>query len=415
VLSLRLCRLPTITLIPAYLLQNQTDAFEGGNILMKRSAFLRIFWGLLFVALDIRLSSIDFLLPDFIGYILIVSGLNLLTSEHQWFRRARLFAIIMIFVSLTSFIEIKVDSTQVQRLRREWISFLTSDLNALFPQQVGSARLLQTTNSRSTIDDNRNQNPQREEDVMLGEYSDGTVVLILRYASPEEAYLAMALKTEKDYSDEGLQKRAQTNPSFELQNWSESHGGSFHNQVKVSAYSNVKVADRIIQQWWNRGWNWRAPTSWQEKGGWNDSTLYIVEGYQASADAYKAAFAGSSPSREGVKLDPLFPVSLLGEILNTLLIWGICSGIIALSLSSNNCDLMESAKRRRNFYIVLSVLGWTLPISWLIAPEFASGLVTAGAPVLMVYAFALMISMLFLMGLMRKTANFLEMEPIPQE
>ena len=83
--------------------------------------FNRIFWGLLFVVLDIRINSIDLFLPDFVGYIFIVSGLGLLAPHDKWFRRARIIAIFMICFSLTDLVEVRVDAKQTPRLRREWI------------------------------------------------------------------------------------------------------------------------------------------------------------------------------------------------------------------------------------------------------------------------------------------------------
>src|SRR5688572_22964848 len=130
--------------------------------------FNRIFWGLLFVVLDIRINSIDLFLPDFVGYILIVSGLGLLAPHDKWFRRARVMAIIMIFFSLTDLVEVKVDSRQAHRLRQEWISLLTGDLSTLLPQQVDSAYLLRTTTSENAINANRTHNPERDEDRVLG-------------------------------------------------------------------------------------------------------------------------------------------------------------------------------------------------------------------------------------------------------
>jgi hypothetical protein len=152
-----------------------------------KAGFNRIFLGLLFVVLDIRVNSIDLFLPDFVGYILIASGLGLLAPHDKWFRRSRVIAIIMIFFSLTDLVEVKVDYKQASRVRREWISLLTGDLSTLLPDQIDSASLLRTTTSESAINENRTHNPERDEDRVLGEYSDGTVVLILRYASSDEA------------------------------------------------------------------------------------------------------------------------------------------------------------------------------------------------------------------------------------
>ena len=138
---------------------------------MRRKAFIKIFWGLLFVLFDITINSVDLILPDFIGYILIVRGLSLLTPEYRSFRKAKVFGIIMIFVSIPSFFEIDANFWEVTFLKRQWISVLTDDLSALLPQEVNSAKLLRTKNSRSSIDFNRTFNPQRDKDAVLGEYS----------------------------------------------------------------------------------------------------------------------------------------------------------------------------------------------------------------------------------------------------
>jgi hypothetical protein len=375
-------------------------------IIVNRIAFIRIFWGLLFVVLDIRINSIDLILPDFIGYILVVTGLNFLAPQDRWFRRARVFAIIMTFVSITSLIEIRIDSKQAPKLKREWISNLTGTLTVLLPQQVGSARLLRTTSSRSVINANRTVNPERDEDRILGEYSDGTVVLILRYASSEEALSAMEQKAEAEYSAQGIRKRAETDESFRAQNISFPHGFSGSNETKFSAYSNVEVADRVVQQWWNRGWSWWNPISWRDKGGWGSSrVLYIVEGYRASADSYKSTFEGESQGGQEITVDPLFPLSVLGEIVNTLLIWGICSGIIALSLSSSNYGLMKIAQKRRALYMVLTVPGWALTILWFSPPVLMSNVFDSVPGV--IHALVAITSVLLIMGLVKRAANSL--------
>jgi hypothetical protein len=383
---------------------------------MRREGFMKIFWGLLFVVLDIRIDSIDFILPDFIGYILIVKGLSLLAPEHRGFRKARVFALIMIFVSIPSIIEMKIDSKEATFLKRQLISVFTGDLTALLPQEVNSAKLLRTTSSRSSIDADRTQNPHRDEDAVLGEYSDGTVVLILRYASSEEALWAMRRKAETDYSFETIRKRGETDESFRAATMSSPGGGSGSGERKVSEYSNVEVADRVIQQWWNRGWSWWNPLDRHGKGGWSSRLLYIVEGYRSSAEIYKSTFEGESHNRAGITFNALYPFSIIGEIVDTLLIWNICSAIIALSLSLNNYDLMNIANRRRIFYTVLTVTGWALSITWYIAPELMSRLFNpVAASLLVVYVFMVIISVLLIMGLMRRAADSLQVVSIPND
>jgi len=305
---------------------------------MRREGFISIFWGLLFVVLDIRIGSIDLILPDFIGYILIFKGLTSLASEHRGFRKARVFAAIMFFVSIPSLIEMGSDPKDPAFLKRQLISGFTGNLRALLPREVHSARLLRTTNSQSSIDANRTQNPQRDEDAVLGEYSDGTVVLILRYASPEEALRAMDHKKETDYSFEGIRKRAETDESFRAERMSASSYTSESSERRVSEGWSVAAADRLIHQWWHRGWSWWNLSDSGSEGGWSSSILYIVEGFRSSAGGYKSALEGDRHDQNGITLNLLFPVLVIGEIVNAMMIWAICSGIMTLSLSLNKYD-----------------------------------------------------------------------------
>lgn len=370
--------------------------------------FNRIFWGLLFVLFDIRINSIDLFLPDFVGYILIASGLGLLAPHDKWFRRARVLAIIMIFFSLTNLVEVKVDSEQAPRLRREWISQLTGDLSTLLPQQVDSAYLLRTTTSGNAINANRTHNPERDKDRVLGEYSDGTVVLILRYASSDEALGVMKQKEQTEYSFDGIRKRAEMDASFKADSMSAQHGSSF-SQATLSAHSEVQAGDREIEQWWNRGGSWWNPFSWRGEGGWSGNSLFIVEGYRASADAYKSAFEPTSHKANGPTFDPFFPISMVGNLLDTLLIWGLCSGVMALSLSSNNYGLMQSARRRRTLYVILAVVSLAVSILALIAPKAVLGVATSASIVLIIpYVIAVLFSALLIMLLMRRAANTLQ-------
>lgn len=371
--------------------------------------FNRIFWGLLFVVLDLRIDSIDLLLPDFVGYILIASGLGLLAPHDKWFRRARVAAIIMIFFSLTDLVEVEVNSSQAPIVRREWISLVTGDLSTLLPQQIDSARLLRTTTSENTINENRTHNPPPDEDRVLGEYSDGTVVMILRYASPDEALQALKQKHETDYSFDGIRKRAQTDASFRADHISAHHGSSGGPKT-TSAYLKVEAGDRAIQLWWNRGASWWNPLSWHDEGGWSGNLLYVVEGYRASTDAYKSAFERKNHNGFGSTFDPLFPISGAGSVLNTLLIWGLCSGVIALSLSSNNYGLSQRARRRRNLYVLLEVPIVAVLIMSFISPEAVLSIVSSEVLVIP-YAFAVLVSVLLIMLLMKTAANTLQ-EPV---
>ena len=72
---------------------------------MIQQSFMRIFWGLLFVVLDINLSNID-VIPDFLGYILIYTALNSLEQFHPQFRNAKRFASVMVIVSSAQMLHI---------------------------------------------------------------------------------------------------------------------------------------------------------------------------------------------------------------------------------------------------------------------------------------------------------------------
>ena len=135
--------------------------------------------------------------------------------------------------------------------------------------------------------------------------------------------------------------------------------------------------------------------------------MYVVEGYKASAANYKSAFEGQGVGQSGIWLDPLFPLSMFGQIVDTILIWGICSGIIALSLSLNNYDLMMIAKRRRTLYLVFIATGSIMPISLFIAPESMTGLHSSLSIVWLAYSLIGITSAILIMGLMRKAANSL--------
>lgn len=63
--------------------------------------FRHIFWGLLFLLIDIRIELFD-IIPDFIGYIFIVNGLSTLSLSEERFAKVRPFAIALIFLSIPS-------------------------------------------------------------------------------------------------------------------------------------------------------------------------------------------------------------------------------------------------------------------------------------------------------------------------
>jgi len=65
-------------------------------------AFTKIFWGFMLVFLDFKINQFD-LLPDFVGYFIIVSALSDLNSFSAYFRKARTFAIILAILSIPEY------------------------------------------------------------------------------------------------------------------------------------------------------------------------------------------------------------------------------------------------------------------------------------------------------------------------
>lgn len=187
---------------------------------------------------------------------------------------------------------------------------------------------------------------------------------------------------------------------------SESRVGS--DERPHSAKWSIEVADRLIQQWWNRGWSWWWPSHSGHRGNWNSNILYIVEGYKSSAGAYRSALEGERLDKGGVAFNPLSLFSTVGDILTALMVWEICSGIVALSLSSGQNDLSIIANRRGILYVGLSATGSFFSTIWFLAPDLTPGpFVGAIAGALLVYAVAGMIAFVLIMALLRRAADSL--------
>ncbi|MBY0121845.1 hypothetical protein [Bacillus sp. S/N-304-OC-R1] len=59
----------------------------------------KIFWGLIFVLVDLNIVYFD-LLPDIIGYLIVVSGLSQLQPHSSYFSKAKVFGILLALSSL---------------------------------------------------------------------------------------------------------------------------------------------------------------------------------------------------------------------------------------------------------------------------------------------------------------------------
>ncbi|AGK95546.1 hypothetical protein [Clostridium pasteurianum] len=66
---------------------------------MYASSYNRLFWGMIVLIFHINLGPIN-VLPNFAGYMLIYSGLNILSSQHKIYEKGKLPAIILVILTL---------------------------------------------------------------------------------------------------------------------------------------------------------------------------------------------------------------------------------------------------------------------------------------------------------------------------
>lgn len=72
------------------------------------SALNKVFWGLLFVLIDFNINHFD-ILPDLIGYIIVVFGLNELIPFSHLFSKARVMAIVLAVCSIPAMLMVEIN------------------------------------------------------------------------------------------------------------------------------------------------------------------------------------------------------------------------------------------------------------------------------------------------------------------
>jgi hypothetical protein len=397
-----------------------------------RSGFLWIFWGLLLVVLHIRVGGLE-LLPDFVGYLLIFKGLGNLSSAHPYFRKARPFALVMIFLSIPSMFRPSEASIEPQLARRLIFAAVTRDLGTLLPQRVGNASLDRSTNNASELDSSRSHNPAEDGDKVLGEYSDGTRVLILRYRSWEAAVSAMHEKAQAEYSAEGIRKHQGPDSKLDPASIHVGHSENASGNVRTGVSSSTFTDSLDIEQWWSQGWVLGSPSTWRSSTGWSRNLLFIVEGSRASADAYRKALGASpglaagystasdgiggsplsfqgmprtSPTGPVVTLSPVSPILIVGAVLETVLIWLICSGIMGLASALRLEEFAGVARSRRSLYIIFTVVAWPVPVLWLAEPNLAAATGNAAiAALIVIHALVVLLTLCLILALVRRCAS----------
>lgn len=66
---------------------------------MYAKGYKRLFWAMVFISFNINIGFIN-ILPDFIGYILIYSGLGILSSQHKLYEKGKIPAVLLTLLTL---------------------------------------------------------------------------------------------------------------------------------------------------------------------------------------------------------------------------------------------------------------------------------------------------------------------------
>ncbi len=80
---------------------------------MIQTGLEKLCWGFLFIMVSIRIQGFD-ILPDIVGYLLFASGFRHLSPHSGYFKKASIFNIIMIFLSLFSIYQFQVQGGGIQ-------------------------------------------------------------------------------------------------------------------------------------------------------------------------------------------------------------------------------------------------------------------------------------------------------------
>lgn len=80
---------------------------------MYYSGYNRLFWGIIFVIFNFNIGPVN-IFPDFIGYIIIFSGLNLISEQNPNYETGKMPACILIFLSLKGLFNLENIAAQSQ-------------------------------------------------------------------------------------------------------------------------------------------------------------------------------------------------------------------------------------------------------------------------------------------------------------
>lgn len=66
---------------------------------MYASGYNRLFWGMIFLTINIKIGHID-ILPNAIGYLFFYSGLSILSKQHRIFKEGQIVSLALAFLSV---------------------------------------------------------------------------------------------------------------------------------------------------------------------------------------------------------------------------------------------------------------------------------------------------------------------------
>ena len=70
---------------------------------MYEKGYNRLFWGILITIFHINIGYIS-IIPDFVGYMLIYSGLNVLSTQHEIYKNGKIPSILLVLLTLKDII-----------------------------------------------------------------------------------------------------------------------------------------------------------------------------------------------------------------------------------------------------------------------------------------------------------------------
>lgn len=94
---------------------------------MYESGYDRIFWGMIFILFDINLGYIN-ILPNFIGYGFIYSGLSILVTQHKIFEKGKMLATILTLLTLKDIFHNTSNTSLVGGINLGYFSVLIGSL-----------------------------------------------------------------------------------------------------------------------------------------------------------------------------------------------------------------------------------------------------------------------------------------------